>query len=436
MAIQPRSAGTQALKGSAMAEFLPRRQPSWRDAPLFCCGFRPFFLAGALWAVLGLLLWLFMLAGWLPMAGGVLPFTVWHVHEMVWGLGLAALAGFLLTAVPEFSDSPELGRRHTLVVFGLWLAGRVLGLGAGWLGGPAGLWLLLCAAAHLVLLVWLLWLAAPRLWRQPERPHLGFALALVVLLALESGFWWSSARGQGDALVWLYAQLHLLMVFIVLAQSRISMRLLHGMLDRFGVRQDDYRAPRPRQGLAIAGMVAVAGAELLGLPLFTQGWLALATSAAVLALMGDWHFGRPLLQRWVWPLYAVYLALAAGYALLGLGWLGAPWPASAGRHLLGVGSMGLAVLMVFNIAGRIHAGWQLDDRPWRVWATVALCLAAGARALAAIPATGLSPQVGWWLAGTAWCAAWLLYAGFAWRHLIGPRPDGRSGCAEPAHLDG
>lgn len=370
------------------------------------------------------------------MAGGALPFTVWHVHEMVWGLGLAAVAGFLLTAVPEFSDSPELGRQHTLALFGLWLAGRGLALAAAWLGGLTQLWLLLCAAAHLGLVLWLLLLAIPPLWHQPERPHLGFGVALLVLLGLETVFWWLSLRGQSAALPWLYAQLHLLMVLIVLAQSRISMRLLHGMLDRFGVRQDDYRAPRPRQGLAIAGMVAVAVAELLSLPLSTQGWLALATAAAVLALMGDWHFGRQLLQRWVWPLYAVYLALAAGYALLGLGWLGAPWPASAGRHLLGVGGMGLAILTVFNIAGRIHAGWQLDDRPWRLWATAALLLAAGVRALAAMPATGLSPQAGWWLAGLVWCVAWLLYVVFAWRHLAGPRPDDLGGCAEPAHLDG
>lgn len=419
-----------------MADALHQAARRWRDAPLFCCGFRPFFLAGALWAALGLMLWLLMLAGVVPVTGAPLALVHWHVHEMVWGLGLAAVTGFLLTAVPEFSDSPELGRQHTLGLFGLWLAGRVSGLAAGWLGGPAALWLAWCAALHLVLLLWLLWLAAPRLLRQPERPHLGFALALLALLGLEAGFWWANARGQGGAGVWLYAELHLLMVLIVLAQSRISMRLLHGMLDRFGVRQDDYRAPRPRQGLAIAGMGAVALAELLGLPPSTQGWLALATAAAVLALMGDWHFGRQLFQRWVWPLYAVYLGLALGYALLGLGWLGAPWPASAGRHVLGVGSMGLAILVVFNIAGRIHAGWQLDDRPWRLWATGALCVAAGARALVALPTLGLSPQAGWWLAGLAWCAAWLTYVGFAWRHLSGPRPDNFSGCAEPARLDG
>ena len=415
-----------------MAEQAPRQAAArWLDAPLLCCGFRPFFLGAALWAVLAMLLWLAMLDGWLPTAAAPLPATLWHAHEMVWGLGLAAVAGFLLTAVPEFTDSAELGREHTAGLLALWLAGRVLWL-AAWAGAGTLPWLLLSASVHLALLLWLLALALPRLWRQADRPHLGFAPALLGLLGAEAGFWLAMARGDGDTMPWVNALVGLLMVLIVLAQSRISTRLLHGMLDRFGVHEDDYRAPPPRRGLAIAGIVAVTLAELVGLAPSTLGWLALAASAAVLALMSDWHFGRSLLHRWVWPLYAVYALMAAGYALLGASWLGAPWTSSAGRHLLTVGSMGLAIFAVFGIAGRIHAGRQLDDRPWRVLAALALLLAALVRALASVPASGLPPLAGWWLAGLAWCAAWLLYAVYAWRHLTGPRTDGLSGCAEPA----
>jgi uncharacterized protein involved in response to NO len=396
------------------------------DAPLLCCGFRPFFLGAALWAALAMLLWLAMLTGWLPMAAAPLAGPAWHAHEMVWGFGMAAVTGFLLTAVPEFTASAPFTPRDTAWLFGLWLAARLLGLGG--LGSVDAGWL--AALPNLALVAWLAVRIAPRLLGQPGRPHLGFGLAVAALALLEAGFWVDTLRG-GAAMRWVNALVGVMMVLIVLAQSRISMRLLHGMLDDFGVRAPDYRAPPPRRRLAVFCIALATVAELLGVAPATTGWLALATAAAVLALMTDWHIGRALLHRWVWPLYAVYVCMAAGFALLGLAWLDAPWPPTAGRHLLTVGSMGLGVLAVMNIAGRIHAGRALDDRRWRIAATMLLAAAAAARALAASPHASAAVLAWWWAAALLWTAAWLLFAAFAWRHLAGPRTDGGTGCDEP-----
>ena len=413
----------------AVADRAPSPWQRLLASPLMCCGFRPFFLATALWAALAMLLWLPMLAGWLPMPAAPLAGPVWHAHEMVWGFGMAAVVGFLLTAVPEFTRTAEFAPRDTAWLLGGWLAGRLLGA-AGLAGAEAPAWAWLAALPNLALVAWLAWRIAPRLLRQPERPHLGFGLAVLALALVEAGFWCDTLRG-GHALRWVNARVGLMMVLIVLAQSRISMRLLHGMLDHLGVHAADYRAPPPRRRLAIFCIVLATGAELAGLPAPTLGWLALAAAAAVLALMTEWHLGRALLHRWVWPLYAVYVFMAAGFALMGLAWLGAPWAPSAGRHLLTVGSMGLGVLAVMNIAGRIHAGRQLDDRPWRTAATVLLLAAAAARTLAALPHAPGGPLPWWWLAALAWCAAWGLFGVFAWRHLTGPRTDGGRGCEEP-----
>lgn len=397
-------------------------------APLLCCGFRPFFLGAALWAALAMGLWMLMLTTTLPLVPGPLSGSAWHAHEMVWGFGMAAVTGFLLTAVPEFTATPEFKRRDTALLFGLWLAARLFGL-VGLALLPA-LWVPLTAALNLALVASLAWRSLPRLLRQPLRPHQGFALALLALLGVEAGFWWAALGGR-DAMPWVNACVGLMMVLIVLAQSRISMRLLRGMLDHLGVHEADYRAPPPRRRLAIFCIALLTGTELLGVAEPTLGWLALAASAAVLALMSEWHFGRALGHRWVWPLYAVYLCMAAGYALLGLAWLGAPWAPSAGRHALTVGSMGLGVLAVMNIAGRIHAGLPLDDRRWRVVASALLVAAVGARVLASTPWAAGGTLAAWWLAALAWAVAWLLYAGFAWRHLSGPRTDGGTGCEEP-----
>ena len=406
-----------------------RPSPRWLDAPLWCCGFRPFFLGAALWAALAMLLWMLMLTGLLPMAAAPLAGPAWHAHEMVWGFGMAAVAGFLLTAVPEFTATPAFARRDTVALFGWWLAARLLGL-LGLLGAEGWAWTALAALPNLALVAWLAVRIVPRLLRQPERPHLGFGLAVAALALLEAGFWLEALRG-GAAMRWVNALVGVMMVLIVLAQSRISMRLLHGMLDHLGVHEADYRAPPPRRRLAIWCIALATTAELAGVAPSTTGWLALAAAAAVLALMTEWHVGRALLHRWVWPLYAVYVCMAAGFALLGLAWLGAPWPPSAGRHLLTVGSMGLGVLAVMNIAGRIHAGRPLDDRRWRIAATALLAAAAVARALAASPHAGAAVLAWWWAAALMWIGGWLLFAVFAWGHLAGPRTDGGRGCEEP-----
>lgn len=396
--------------------------------PLFCCGFRPFFLAAALWAALAIPAWILMWTGWLPMSVAPLPGPLWHAHEMLWGFAIAALVGFLLTATPEFTGTADFNRGTNLGLFTLWLCARLLGL-AGPGGGMGTLWIVLTATANLALLLWLLARVLPRAWQQEARPHIGFSWALLLLLALEAGFW-ASLLNQARPMPWLNAQVGLLMVLIVLALSRISTRLMHGMLDAFGVHEKDYRAPPPRRRLAITCILLVTLAELAGIDSSTLGWLALATAAAMLALMSEWHLGRVLLHRWIWPAYAIYAMIALGYLVLGLGWLGAPWSSSAGRHLLTVGGMGLAILLVLNVAGRIHSGRDLDDRPWRLLAVALILLAVAARVLAATPWIGSHTTAALWLAALGWSAAWLLFVAHAWRHMAGPRLDGGVACEE------
>lgn len=69
---------------------------------LLSAGFRPFFLLGALWAALAIPLWLGVFAGCFQISTALSP-VVWHVHEMVFGYGAAVVAGFLLTAIPNWT---------------------------------------------------------------------------------------------------------------------------------------------------------------------------------------------------------------------------------------------------------------------------------------------------------------------------------------------
>ncbi|NBC12331.1 MAG: hypothetical protein GVY09_03120 [Gammaproteobacteria bacterium] len=141
---------------------------------LLAYGFRPFFLLAAGYAVLPMLLWSgFLLGLWgVPVDGD--PFA-WHMHEMVFGFGGAALAGFLLTAVPEFTDSKPVTSWRLAVLVLCWIAARL----AVWNAASLGPWP--AAVLGLLFLGWLIALVAPPLWTRAAGRHRALVYGLAAL---------------------------------------------------------------------------------------------------------------------------------------------------------------------------------------------------------------------------------------------------------------
>ena len=96
-------------------------------------GFRPFFLLGAVWAALVVAIWLPMLAGSLDLPSAFAPLE-WHVHELVYGYVPAIVAGFLLTAVPNWTGRLPVTGTPLLLLVGLWVSGRLAILFSGRIG--------------------------------------------------------------------------------------------------------------------------------------------------------------------------------------------------------------------------------------------------------------------------------------------------------------
>ncbi|RIK94766.1 MAG: NnrS family protein [Burkholderiales bacterium] len=396
--------------------------------PLFSCPFRSMFLATALWAAIGIALSgaAFSLGFTLPAAaGGALA---WHAHELMFGVGLAAIAGFVLTAVPEFTDTPPLSTRVSLAIALAWLAARV----AFWLAPVIGPWP--AAAAEVGFAVALPALLGARLLRDPQRRHRGFFWGLAAFAVVTAGFWFDVLRGEWP-MRWVHAALDAMMILVVVAMSRISMRIVNDALDARRARAADgddelpeYRARPPRRNLAIVVIALHALAALVAPESPVTGWVALAAGAALLNLMNDWHVGRALFGRWASMLYAVYWTMALGYVWIGAALLGLPIAPSGGTHLLTIGGMGLSIYAVLNIAGRMHAGRPLDERRWTPIGVALLVAAAAMRAAAGVAGAPADALIA--LSSLAWVAAWtlvLVHLGPAW---WGERMDGGSGCEE------
>lgn len=394
-------------------------------APVWLCPFRPFFLLTAAHGALAMAAWIAFLSGLLPLpdvAGGA---VVWHAHEMLFGFAMASIVGFLLTAVPEFTGLPSIPRRRLHVLVALWLGGRLAFTFSGALTAwPAAL-------CDLALLLTLIASVAGPLWRQPDRRHVAFLYNLLALLAVHAGFY-AALLGGHDPMPWLRLSIGVLMALIIVALSRISMRLVNDVLEAQGGESAPYMARPPRRNLAVFAIAAYSAGEFLLPGHAVAGWLALAAAAAIANLLNDWHVGRALLQRWALIPYLVYVCMALGYALIGLGRLSGNEMTSAGEHLLVVGSLGLAVLIVMAVAGRMHSGWGLDHRRWLPLGALLFVLAALARVGSSTPFGAAAATAGLHAAATLWIAGWSIYLAYSLKPLSGPRPDDRGGCDEAA----
>jgi len=373
---------------------------AWRALTLE--GVRFFFPLAAGYAVLMPLVWVAAFRFELPFARAI-PVTQWHAYEMVFGVFGAALAGFLTSAVPEWTDTPPRRGRALVGLALAWLPGRVVGaLGIDALVLPA----MATDAAFLGLLVW--YAAAPMFARRSAR-HASIVVWSVALLgaSLACHLAWLAADWALAARA-LYAGLCTFAILFALSLSRVNVVVVNLALDPSG-ESTPYRPHPGRQNLA-AGMVALHLAAAAFFPSSAVGaWLALAAATAFFDRLAEWFIGRAALRAEVLALAGANALAGAGFAAIGLTGLGAGLPLPAGVHLLSVGALGLAVLAIFSIAGLRHTGHALV-LPWQAKAAFALVVIAAAARTVPDLAGWADPQGLRYLASAiAWTAAFAVW---------------------------
>ena len=128
---------TTTTRGEEMLALRRRREAA--SHPFFRGGFRPFFFSGPAWAVIALTLWLLALSGRITLPTAIDPLS-WHRHEMLFGFVGAVIAGFLLTAVPNWTGRLPIAGWPLAGLLGLWLAARLALLFSAFLTiGPAAI---------------------------------------------------------------------------------------------------------------------------------------------------------------------------------------------------------------------------------------------------------------------------------------------------------
>ena len=372
-------------------------------------GFRPFFLLAALAAALMVPAWLAMFAHGLAPAGPLDPLA-WHAHEMVWGYLAAVIAGFLLTAIPNWTGRLPVAGPALALLVALWLAWRLALLLL-----PYPVW---AAAIDLAFLPVLLLAALREVQAAGNRRNLpvvgliGLFAAGNLVFHLEP--WLPFRPGAGIDLALAVAAL-----LIALIGGRIIPSFTHNWMNRRGLR------PRPVPfGTFDKAVLAGTGIALVAWLVAPEwrggGVLLLAAAAAHLARLARWQGHRCLRDPLLAVLHLGYLWLAVSLGLMGMAAVVPDLvPASAALHALTAGAIGTMTLAVMTRASLGHTGRALQADGWTTACYALVTLGAVARVAA--PWCGADYLPALMLGGTAWAAGFGLFALRYAPILLGPR---------------
>ncbi|MGR3780347.1 MAG: NnrS family protein [Albimonas sp.] len=382
-------------------------------------GFRPFFLVAGLFGLTAVPAWMLVRRGALELGGPFHPVD-WHIHEMLFGYVAAVVAGFLFTAVPNWTGRMPTRGWPLAALAALWLAGRLAVAGLAPLG-PLAAAAVDCAFLAAIAAMIAREIVAGRNWR-----NLKVVVPVLLLLAANVAFHAEAAMaGSSDLSRRLGVSAGVFLVMLI--GGRIIPSFTRNWLAQR--RADRLPAPFGRfdgiaLGVSAAGLAAWVGAPGTGL---AAAGLALG-GAAQAARMARWRGAA----TWRSPLLAM-LHVAFAFVPLGLlaaamgeaGWI-AP---AAGLHLLGIGAMAAMTLAVMVRAARGHTGRSLVAGRGLSLAFALLVAAALLRALE--PLAGGLAEAAVELSALAWTAAFALFAWRATPWLLRPRVGRKSPSSAP-----
>ncbi|HEY0635871.1 MAG TPA: NnrS family protein [Gammaproteobacteria bacterium] len=381
-------------------------------------GFRPFFLAGALYAVVvvALWFWLYHIDAALIRQPGLTP-LVWHGHEMIYGYALAVIAGFLLTAVRNWTGVQTLHGPGLLALAALWLVARVMPfIDSAWS-------LPLMALLDLAFMLGLSGDILRAILKTRQWQQIG-VLAKVLLLLLGNVFYYLGMSGHLESGVqWgLYTGLYIILSLVLVMGRRV--------MPFFIEKGVGYPVELKNRGwLDITSLVLMLSLWIADV--FARvPWLTALVAGLLCVLhavrLAGWYTPGIWKKQLLWVLYLAYVWIIAGFALRTASALGMINPLIA-VHAFAYGGIAIITIGMMARVSLGHTGRNVFDPP-AILAPIFLLLLIGSLARVVMPLL-LPHWYAYWigLSQIVWIIA---FAMFSWKYapmLIRPRVDGRYG---------
>ncbi|HRK98376.1 MAG TPA: NnrS family protein [Alphaproteobacteria bacterium] len=379
------------------------------EHPFWGRGFRPFFFMGALYGVLNIGMWAGFYAGIFSLPEGVLDPISWHAHEMVFGYTMAIVAGFLLTAVANWTGGSPARQIHLAALCGLWLLGRVivsvdLGLPMWAVSVLASLFVPALAASLAIPLI--------RSW---SKRNFVFLALLSALFACD--LWSLNTESRTP----LYIALLMILTMVSLIGGRIIPAFTVAALRRSGV----IASQTDQMKMDIAALLSLAATAIC--LVFAQGTLILSMAAFSSFIIHavrirHYHSLKAFYDPLLWILHAGYLWLVIGLFLLGLTGLGI-FEIPMVIHALTAGCIGSMTLGMICRVTLGHTGRNLMASRMTTLSFVLIQVAAIVRVFGPM----LMPDEAiLWIVGSAvvWTLCFIIYLVIYTPMLVSARPDG------------
>lgn len=379
-------------------------------------GFRPFYLLAGIFAFLAIPLWIASYAGLVQWAG-YLRGVSWHGHEMIFGFAPAVMAGFLLTAVRNWTGLPTPGGLRLGALAALWALARVTNI-----TGPANMAAMLDVAFMPALGV----VIAIPIWRSRNARNFKI-LAVLALLSLANIVYHMSYLGllPADFMRWaLIAALDVITILMAIVGGRVIPAFTANAVA--GAKPSQVKSV---EMMALGSLVLILAVDIAGYwySLTPAAWVILLALAALAhgIRLWSWQPHRTRHKPLLWMLPVAYGWIPISLALRTLAQI-AQLPATASVHALTVGAISSLMLAMMMRSALGHTGRDLTAAWSEISAFLLLQIAAVIRVGATlIPAEFYRGAVVF--SGVLWALAFAIFALRYWAILTRPRIDGRPG---------
>jgi len=394
-------------------------QKEQKIPPLLRLGFRPFFLSGAVFSIVAIILWLLMYKGTVnlsPLGGGYW----WHIHEMIFGFGCAIIAGFLLTAIQNWTGVRGAQGNTLLILFLLWLAGRIVVLFPDLLGET------LTTLIDLSFLPTVAFVLAKPIIAIKQYRNLFFVPLLLLFTLANLEMHLAIYLPQTFTVTFAaYAGVMLVTFLMSVMAGRVA-----PMFTANGTKTPK-ATPLPWLDKVTNGCLAIAMLYLLLQPIvgFSATFFGVLLIIAGFFQTMRWLRWRPWITLNIPLLWSFHISIqfiALGLILLGSSYLISEIPSNHIWHLLTVGGMGGLILAMISRVSLGHTGRPLSPPKAMTAAYVLITLAALVRSLApwALPEKTLLFID---ISGTFWLLAFGIFVLAYAPMLMNARKDGRPG---------
>ena len=383
------------------------------DQPILARGFRPFFLCGAIYSVALMGLWIAYYHGAGISTGPFDDPVIWHGHEMIFGYTVSIIAGFLLTAVANWTGGAPARQIHLAGLVALWLAGRIV-----MLTDTSPVIAALVDLAFLPALAVSLSIPLLKSW---NKRNFIFLIMLSVLflcnLATHIG-WGVAARTPLDLAVIVIAAM------IALVGGRIIPAFTVAALRRRGINARNIDQSRTDTlALVLISLTALLSL-VFGLAMPVTSALCAAVSATLFFRYRYYHTHRVRDDPLVWILHLGYFWICAGFAVLAAAPFTSLLTQSLALHVLTIGGIGSMTLGMIVRVALGHTGRALRAGPIAATAFIIMQAAVILR-LAPVVIADFSYMSGIALSGTCWAIAFTIYVARFAHVLCSARPDGK-----------